>query len=271
MLKPIRIKLPDDMVYRTKPFTVKTFRDLLLIRHQLVGDIDSALAVEETLNDLFPDAPEKYRPYIFLMVYCESRGIDELQLNLPCKHCDKKSIVSVKLRPEPLKSPELKLNDQITLKYKFIDPSDIEDLDFIEIINKSLVSVVIGQEEFDWNLDFSEEDKDLMIDSIDINAYQKYVEGLSTIPKIYIDSLKCCEPAIEDGLIEVPLQTVLDLFLFVLNPEEINLYYRSNRVMVNSGYSMIDIENMVPMEKTITLKLIEGELQRRKEANANIK
>lgn len=272
MLKPIRIKLPseDFPVYRTRPLRVSEFRDLLLIRYQMGVEPteESIMIADEVLADLFPDAPIKYRPYIFLVVYCDSRGLDIVQIKHKCPACSAESTVGVSIKPGPLERPSMELLNGVTLNYNYTDPFDMNSLDFIGIVEKTIHSVSVGDEEYEWT-ELDQETKDMIIDSIDYHKFMEYIKGLSVIPAFPIQNAACCDVAKANKTDHIQFEGFYELFRFLLNPDEINLYYRSNKAMINSGFTLKDIEDMAPMEKSITLTLIEEELRRRSEANGN--
>ena len=90
MANIIRCVLPDG-VHRFKPFTVADYRDFLLIRNDMTHKSleDQKQALDEMLEDYFPQFPSSLRPYIFMKVYTGSIGKTKIPVSYTCPKCDK--------------------------------------------------------------------------------------------------------------------------------------------------------------------------------------
>ena len=247
MANIIRCKLPDG-VHRFKPFTVADYRDFLLVRNDMVNkDVhEQSELVNELAEDYFGEYPESWRQYIFLNVFTGSIGKTKIPIVYDCPTCGKTHKRIFNISQDPLENPSLKLNDDTTLKFKF--PETINDrLD--ELIIENLYEVEHQGKTYNW-ADLSTETKENIIDSIDFESLEELIKNLKPIH--FQLRLKCCGP--ETKLVYDDLHSVFNL---LINPDEVFSFYEINHILVKNKYDLQSVMNMIPIERSIALSLIE--------------
>lgn len=227
-----------DKKYRFEPFKVKDYRDLLLLRAELNDD-------ENTMRDYlefeFPDIDPEYRGLAFMRRYNASVGKDKIKMVSGC--CNKEFFFDT--ATNHVSYIEYKIKDtNVKLKLKPIKYVD----DFIEVLNKSLVSIITDKEYY-WN-DLSQIDKDNVLSIINLKDLEE-IRELVVIKYSY--TLRCCN--------KVNYITSFDeLFKVLFDIDEIFNFYRLNRFLVKHGYSNNDLMEMLTVERSIALSIIYKEV-----------
>lgn len=249
MANIIRVKLPDG-VHRFKPFTVADYRDFLLIRNDIVTNLEEQTEiVDELLEELYPSYDAGVRGYIFMKVLTSSIGKTLLPLQYECRQCGKKHRIMLNLSSKELKKPTIEV-DNIKLNFKY--PHKITD-DYADVFLKSIDSIEHEGQEYKW----ASLDEDTKTQIVDVITYDKFEEILTKLRSININqTIRCCKNT------ELQIHSPLDLFKLMFSPDEIFIFYRTNRLLNKSEYAMSDIMNMMPIERNIALGLLEKEVQK---------
>lgn len=248
----IRVKLPEG-VQRFKPFTVKDYRDFLLVSTEMKMNPDEAQQIlDELLEEIYPDVDPAYREYVFLNVLTSSTGKTKIPLCFECPTCKKEKRFMLNLQVEALKPIVLKTAG-LEIKFKYIKPSS----DYAKTFLDAIESVSDGYNTYGWN-ELPEDVKDQVIDSISFDEFENIVKQMYTI-KIE-QTIRCCDSH------ELKYIGLLPIYKLLLNPDEIFLFYRINHLLNKADYSIGDIMNMLPAERGFALALVEKDV---KEANSN--
>lgn len=246
----IRIKLPDG-VQRFKPFTVKDYRDFLLVSTEIkMNPSEEQTILDELLEEIYPDVDPAFREYIFLNVFTSSLGKTRVPLCFTCPTCKKERKMFLNLQVEALR-PIVLETAGLKITFKYVKPSSDYAKTFLEAIER----VSDGVNDYAWN-ELPEEVREQVIDSISFAEFEEVVKQMHTI-KIE-QKIKCCESH------DLRYVGLLPLFKLLLNPDELFLFYRINHLLSRSNYSVGDIMNMLPAERGIVLSLVERDV---KEAN----
>lgn len=246
----IRIKLPDG-VQRFKPFTVKDYRDFLLVSTEIkMNPSEEQIILDELLEEIYPDVDPAFREYIFLNVFTSSLGKTRVPLCFTCPTCKKERKMLLNLQVEALK-PIVLETAGLKIKFKYVKPST----DYAKTFLEAIESVSDGINEYVWS-ELPEDVRDQVIDSISFSEFEEVVKQMHTI-KIE-QKIKCCETH------DLRYVGLLPLFKLLLNPDELFIFYRINHLLAKSNYSIGDVMNMLPVERGIALTLVEKDV---KEAN----
>lgn len=246
----IRIKLPDG-VQRFKPFTVKDYRDFLLVSTEIkMNPSEEQIILDELLEEIYPDVDPAFREYIFLNVFTSSLGKTRVPLCFTCPTCKKERKMLLNLQVEALK-PIVLETAGLKIKFKYVKPST----DYAKTFLEAIESVSDGINEYVWS-ELPEDVRDQVIDAISFSEFEEVVKQMHTI-KIE-QKIKCCETH------DLRYVGLLPLFKLLLNPDELFIFYRINHLLAKSNYSIGDVMNMLPVERGIALTLVEKDV---KEAN----
>ena len=168
MINIVRCVLPDG-VHRFKPFTVSDYRDFLLIRNDIISkdEHEQNIVMEELLEELYPNYPRSWRPYIFLVVFTSSIGKTKIPIVWTCPKCGKNNKTMLNLSLPDLNKPKVDVAG-INIELNFPN----EDSDDLGHLVKNNISYVRDEEnEYRWE-DISDEDKLSVIDAIDIKTFE---------------------------------------------------------------------------------------------------
>lgn len=246
MINIVRCILPDG-VHRFGMFTVSDYRDFLLIRNDLMqkSEAEQHQIINELLEELYPDFPPSWRPYIFLNVFTSSIGKSKIPIIWECPKCGKSKRALLDLQQPDLKNPSVDVAG-ITIEFKF--PS-YETNDLVSIVKNNIVRVSDDENSYLWE-DISDELKLNVIDAIDVETFETIIKMMKPI---YIHfRLKC-----DDYEKDVFYTDILDLFNLVIQPDEIFSFYQINHVLVKNQYDLNSVMSMIPIERSIALSMIE--------------
>lgn len=243
----IRIKLPSG-THRFKPITVSEYRDLLLIRNEMRSKpLEKSEIFSDLLEEMFPDYTPFEREHIFLIVFSGSLGKSLVDATFTCPHCKSMHNLRLKLTQEPLKTPELQVNN-ITFKFRMPRKSGSPDELFYETVDR----IYDGRNEYTWD-ELGDDERSQLVDMI---SYEEFVELSKSFNPILVNQkIRCCKDY------DINFTNMLDLFEVLVNPDEIFNFYKINRALVRHDYSLADIMNMLPVERSIVLSLVEKELK----------
>lgn len=243
----IRIKLPRG-TRRFKPITVSEYRDLLLIRNEMRSKPEEKTEIfSELLEEMFPEYTPFEREHIFLVVYSGSLGKSLVDATFTCPICKSTHNMRLKLTQDPLKTPELTVNN-ITFKFRMPDSTGSPD----ELFNNTIDRIYDGQAEYYWD-ELDEEQHEQLIDLI---SFDEFTELSKAFKPISVNQkISCCKDY------DISFDNMIDLFEVLVNPEEIFNFYKINRALVRHDYSLTDIMGMLPIERSIVLSLVEKELK----------
>lgn len=242
----IRVKLPSGTV-RFKPFTVEEYRNLLLIRNEMKSTPQEKQEIlDGLLEELYPEYSVFEREYIFLNVFLGSIGKTAINTQFTCPCCENKTRMVLRLAQPPLRNPELQVNN-ITFKFKLPERPDEPDV----LFNKTIDRIYDGENEYPWS-DLADYHEQL----VDMISFDDFAKLSSQFCSVYVNqTVTCCKKHV------IKFTRLLDLFEILLNPDEIFNFYRINRALVRNEYSLTDIMQMLPIERSIALTLVEKEIK----------
>lgn len=246
MANIIRCKLPDG-VHRFKPFTIADYRDFLLVRNDMVAtqEDDHSEIIDELTQDYFAKYPKSWRHYIFLNVFTGSIGKTKIPIVYECPICGKSHKRLFNLSQDALKSPRLKLDENVEMTFNF--PDETFD-DPAVLVTKSIATVIHNGTEYNW-ADLSKDTQDDILGLMDLEKFEYIVKKLKPI---YFEMvLSCCE---RTTLVYDNLESIFNL---LINPDEVFPFYEINHILTKNNYSLDAVMNMLPAERSIVLKLIE--------------
>lgn len=243
-MRIVRAKILDK-VYRFNPFTVKDYRSLLLIRNDLDNNSveKNTELLDECLEELFPEVPKRFRGYCFVKTFTTSIGKTTLPMGYECPKCGKKNKIPLDISQNDISNPILEIGD---IKIKFTYPDDDRELDSMVLDN--IHSVIQDGQEYAWN-DLSDIDKLTIIKAITLEDIEKILEQMK--PIFFKLNMNCCENR------SVIYTTFFDIFKVLIHPDEIFQFYQINHIMAKNNYPLGDIYDMMPVERSIILSLIE--------------
>lgn len=245
MANIIRCKLPSGP-HRFKPFKVSDYRDLLLVRNDMEdkSEQEQKEILDGVMLEYFGEYPESWRPYIFLKVLTSSIGKDKIPVVFTCPTCGKQHKIPFNLEQGDLVDPMIETAG-LKIKFNFPDDPNIEPID---LIKTHIKSVADDQNQYNWE-NLTPESKLQVIEAIDLESLKELTKQLTPINcKL---RMRCCE----DKLAEYT--DIVDVFNIVVNPDEVFIFYQINHLLVKSNYDNDSIMNMIPIERTIALSLIE--------------
>lgn len=246
----VRCELPDK-VYRVNPFSVSDYRDLLLIRNDMEGKTrnEQEIILSEMLEDYFPSEKKSHRAYIFMKRFTASIGKTFVPVKFVCPTCNTTKLTRLDLSQASIKDYEICTYNGVKIKIGFPDIfSEIS-----EMISDNIKSIEIDGHIYLWD-DLSEEEKLQVIDLIPAELLSEIEKKFKPVQAKFTAS--CCKST------EVSYDNFLDLFLIILNPEEIFSFYQVNHLMIKKNYSLQDLMGMLPVERSIYLSLIEKDLKK---------
>lgn len=244
----IRVKLPEGVI-RLKPFTVKDYLDFLLIRKEIEESPDSAKVIlDELLEELYPEYDKNYRAYIFITVFAISIGKNILPVRYKCKQCGKTkkypfNLALKEIKPAVLETAGIK----ITFKFTTSVTTDV-----YELFENCVDTVSDGNNTYKWT-ELTQDLKDQILAVITIEDFDKIMKE---IYPIYIElDLSCCNTH------KVIYTDFVDIYRLIVSDEELIMMYKINHLMTSHNYSISEVLSMTPMERTITLALIEADIK----------
>lgn len=242
----IRIKLPSG-TSRFRPITVSEYRDLLLVRNEMKSKpAEKHEIFSELLEEMFPNHTPFEREHIFLVVFSGSLGKSLVDATFTCPKCGAMHRLRLKLTQEPLRNPELTVNN-ITFKFRMPESTGSPDKLFENTIDR----IYDGHNEYDWD-DLVDQHDEL----IDLISFEEFVDLSKSFKPIHVNQkIQCCKEY------DISFDSMIDLFEVLVNPEEIFNFYKINRALVRHDYSLADIMGMLPVERSIILSLVEKELK----------
>lgn len=244
----IRVKLPTGTI-RLSPFKVKDYINFLLVRKEVEENpLEATQILDELLEDLYPNYPKLYRPYIFITVFAVSIGKSVLPVQYKCPICKSVKKYPLNLMLNKLETPKLKVSN-ITIEFSFID---FKTDDVYELFDECAKTVSDGETTINWK-DLSDIQKDQVLSIISIKEFESVLDKIFPV-SIELD-LTCCEST------KVKYTNFEDIFKLMISDEELIMMYQINHAMTSHNYSLSEILNMTPMERTITLALIEKDLK----------
>lgn len=250
MANIIRCELPDG-IHRFKPFTVTDYRDFLLVRNDMTtkSPEEQTLMLDELQADYFPEYPRAQRAYIFLKVFLSSIGKTKIPIRIECPVCGQAKAHLFNLHQDPMVEPEIEVAG-LKIKFKFPE-KDYKD-DLAAMLTENIVSVTDESDTYSWE-QLSDENKLQVIEALDIESF----ESIITKMNVFDFTLKtsCCNSQ------EIKYTKFKDIFGLLLHPDEIFTFYRINHHIIKQGYGLDSIMNMLPIERGITLSLIEKDLK----------
>lgn len=249
MANIIRCKMPDG-VYRFKPFTVADYRDFLLVRNDMTNksEDEQIKLLDEMLEDYFGEYPKSWRPYMFIQVYSGSIGKTKIPVMFECGKCGKNKQFLFNIAQDDLKAPMIQVAG---LKIEFNFPAEILK-DKSEMILSTIKSVEDSERKYLWS-ELSEEDQVAVIEAIDLESFESLMKQMSPI---HFDiKFGCCEKR------HIVYERILDVFKLLLNPDEVFSFYQVNHLLVKNHYNLESIMQMIPIERSIALSLVEKDLK----------
>lgn len=245
MANIIRCALPNG-VHRFKPFTVADYRDFLLVRNDLLNKSpdEQVTILNELLEDYFSEFPETWRPHIFLKVFTGSIGKTKIPIAFKCPICEKKKQTLFDLSLKDLKMPTAEVAG---IKIFFNFPDKFYE-DKVQLISENIKSIEHQGREIPWN-ELTELNKIQVIDAIDLQTLESVISQMTPISLVL--KMKCCKTT------AIKYEDFLNIFCLLLNPDEVFSFYQINHLLVKNQYDMNSIMNMIPVERSIALSLVE--------------
>lgn len=249
MANIVRCELPDG-VHRFSPFTVSDYRDFLLVRNDMntKSPEDQEKLIEELQNDYFSDIPKEYRAFVFLKVYLSSIGKTKIPVKVECPKCGKAKMVLINFHQEAVELPVI---DVSGLRLKFKHPTKNYKENIAGLITENILSVEDSNGVYQWS-ELSTENKVQVVEAIDIETLELIIKKLNIFD--FVLKYSCCDSH------EIHYTNFMDIFKLLLNPDEVFTFYKINHLIVKQGYDLSSVMNMIPIERSITLSLIEKEL-----------
>lgn len=249
MANIIRCKMPDG-VYRFKPFTVADYRDFLLVRNDMTNksEEEQIKLLDEMLEDYFADYPKSWRPYMFVQVFTGSIGKTKIPVAFECSKCGKTKQTLFNLHQEELLSPTIEVSG---LKIKFKFPDEIIE-DKTKMVIDNIDTVEDENAVYKW-ANLSEEEQVAVIDSITLESFELLMKQMS--PLNFTLKFGCCVKR------EQTYTRLLEVFKLLLNPDEVFSFYQVNHLLVKNHYNLESIMQMIPIERSIALSLVEKDLK----------
>lgn len=253
----IRIVTPEK-TYRIRQFSNDDYLQLLFVRSEIEKNPEEAEQIlDELLEESFPDMPKIYRPYAFIIWFTASIGKTVLPIRFKCPKCGKEKKTFLNLELKKLNRPVLETSG---IKIYF-DFTNNMTTNIKQLFDSCIYKIEDANSEYLWE-DLDQENKNLVMSVISLDDFETIIKD---IYPIYIPiKFSCCESH------EMTYRNILDLFKIILSEEEIITFYKINHIMVKQGYSLSDIEKMTPMNRTITLALIEKDIKDKKHAKSGI-
>lgn len=247
MANIIRCKLPDG-IHRFKPFTVADYRDFLLVRNDMLSKEikEQKELVNELAADYFSEYPETWQQYIFLNVFTGSIGKTKIPIVYDCPKCGKTHKRIFNLEQEPLSDPILEINEITSVHFKF---PEVNSENLQELVLQNIKGVTHDEKFYEWS-SLDEQTKENIIDSIDFESFEKLIKNLKPIH--FQLKLKCCGN--ESKIVYDDLHSVFNL---LINPDEVFSFYEINHILIKNKYDQQAVMNMIPIERSMALSLIE--------------
>lgn len=246
MANIIRCELPDK-VRRYKPFTVRDYRDFILVRVNLEDKPpeEQHQLIDELTLDYFDDLPKTWRHYVFLMAFTGSIGKTKIPIVYECPVCGKRHKRIFNISQSPMINPEIEISEDIKLKFKM--PEEMTE-DTSKLVVDHIVKVIQHDTEYNWG-DLSTESKDSVLDLIDFTKFEEIIKALK--PFHFELKMRCCETTL------MVYDDLCSIFKLLINPDEVFPFYEINHILAKNNYDPESIMNMLPIERSIALSLIE--------------
>lgn len=243
MIKFIRFKI-FDKTYKFKPFTVKDYRDLLIIRSEYSND---PTVLDELLEDLYPSIEKQYRFSAFIKVFSSSLGKDKIKVKLTCKeHGNKQAFLDLYTPNIDYTKHTINQGTEYEMNLVFRPgvpgecPVDFikDSLMYIEQDNKMYEVASLGTQDIDDIL--------ANITSKDVNEIMKKCNVIN-----YEILGTCC--------IKHTFTDIKSLYEVLFDVSELFEYYKINRYLVKNGYTNNDVMDMMLAERTISVAIVSKE------------
>lgn len=251
MANIVRCELPTG-ICRFKPFTVSDYRDFLLVRNDMnnKSEEEQKILIDELIADYFGEYPYAFRSYIFLKVFLASIGKTKIPIKVKCPVCEKYKHYQFNLAQSKLEYPIIE-SAGLKIKFKFPDKDYGKDMGKLVLDNILEVSDENGT--YNWN-ELDDDTQVSVIDALDIESLDNLIKKMNII---YFElKTTCCN---KNTLV---YNNIVDIFKLLIHPDEVFTFYQINHRIVDKGYDWNSIMNMMPVERSITLSLIEKDISK---------
>lgn len=251
-MKLIRCELPD-YVYHCNHFKVKDYRDFILIRNDIeTHPVDKRIEIlDEMLGDLFPDVEAKFRSYVFINAFTSSIGKTKIPLTYTCPDCGTEHNHTLNLETPKLEYPSIQVQN-LTLHFDFPEK---DSLDLASMFLSCIRYIEQNGKRYEWAA-LTGDQQSTIINAISIKDLENIIKKLNTLRFVF--PMKCKNEKCGYNK-EVVYNSFLAIFSLIINPDEIFTFYPTNHSMVHNNYTYTEIMEMMPVERSIILSLIEKE------------
>ena len=248
----IRCKFPDG-VRRFPMFTISDYRDLLMLRAdiELHSKEEQEELMEEILETYFPDVESNYREYVFCAVFLSSIGNTVIPMIVNCPICKKPITIRGNFDHPGLSNIRVKTKYGISLLIRF--PSD-KNVDIIDYIEENILEVSDDENTYKWE-NLNPKEKDAIFSIIDKDIIQEIIK--KSRPINFNIHTYCCNEKID-----IEFNDILSIFKILVHPQELINFYTVNHRMISYNYDLNSIMSMLPIERNISLALIEDDLKK---------
>ena len=205
---------------RFRPFLVKEEK-VMMMAMESENQKDILNTIVDTIETCIIDNIDASKlttfdvEYSFLQIRAKSVG-EHVHLNLKCEHCEKLNEVSVKLDDIKVDVPSINniidITDKISVEmrwpsYKQVISNDIlqeeTSVDQIFALIRSSISAIMSEEERFSTSDYSKEDLDKFIESMNSVQFAKIQNYVESMPSLSHDVKFKCTSCSSDNLITV--------------------------------------------------------------------
>jgi hypothetical protein len=209
--------------FKLTPYTTKQEKDLLISTNFENYSLDGALEICGMEEDQIKDLSRDEKVFLLYMYRTISVG-DDMNFKFTCIHCDSpnENILTI---GNMVTSSNIK-NDKIVDRYKKVTYENIQEF---------------------LNID---------IDELDLDEYENIFEEIDkSVTKFNFSFPIFCQKCRKENFINLNRD---DKFIIEnLSEQSISTIYKMyNDLVYNSNYSKIDIDSMLPFERTILINLL---------------
>ena len=208
--------------------------------------------------------------YLFLQVRGKSVG-ETVDMKLSCatEGCGgeidvKVEIADISISTDDLPDPKLQLSETLGVVMKYPNASVQSELEqnpqdsFMTIIKNSIDQIFDEDDVYDL-IDYSPREVDTFIESLTVQQLEMLSNWVESMPTL-------------EHTVDYTCKGFREFFLIALSHESVYNYYNTNfQLMQHHKYSLTELENMMPWEREVYMKLLLQHLETERERLKNRK
>lgn len=245
MIDVIRVQLPDQ-VKRFPMFSVDDHLRFLQTSADMDGKslTEQQKILDEVLDMLYPAYSKTEQEFIFTKVYCVSFGKAAIKISIKTGDTSRETFMHI---TDYQLQHEYKIDEQITLGFKFPKTRKVDETLFLECVSY----ILYNGTRYDW-VALDDDTRDRICDLVDMQDIENIVKMLT----------KSCEIKIKQD----SFSNLLTLFKILFTKNEMIDFFKTNYLLNKHKIDIGTMAKVSPMERSVYVSLLAEDLKRQENA-----